>query len=190
MAAPSGPDRDDRGRPVPRGRLKMAALVEEARWRTSARGNRYLLATCSDASGQFIASSFDDDASEAMEKAARTGACMLLEVESDKRPGEETPRITVRAARSLDSLSSNARLHAEIEIADAGALAPLAQVLGDAKGGVGEVIVSVSTDRGPARLRLGRDYRLDGEAVEAIERVPGVVAVQIQPLAPRLAQAS
>jgi len=168
----------------------MAALVEAAVWRTSARGNRYMLATCSDASGQFMASSFDDAASEAMEAAARVGACLLLDVEADKRPGEETPRITVRGAKPLDGLSSNARLHVEIEIADASALAPLAELLGGAKGGRGEIIVSVQTDRGPARLRIGRDYRLDSETVELLERLPGVIAVNIQPLGPRLAQAS
>jgi DNA polymerase III subunit alpha len=190
MGHSSEPDRDERGRPVPRSTMRMAALVEEARWRTSARGNRYMLATCSDASGQFMASSFDDAASEVMEAAARSGACLLLEVEADKRPGEETPRITVRAAKPLDGLSANARLHAEIEIADAEALAPLAQLLGEASGGRCEVIVSVPTDRGKARMRIGRDYRLDSETVELIERLPGVIAVNIQPLAPRLAQAS
>jgi DNA polymerase-3 subunit alpha len=190
MGHSSEPDRDERGRPVPRKTMRMAALIEEARWRTSARGNRYMLATCSDASGQFMASSFDDAASEAMEAAARSGACLLLDVEADKRPGEETPRITVRAAKPLDGLSSNARLHAELEIADATALAPLAELLGQAKGGRGEVIVSVQTERGPARLRIGRDYRLDSETVELLERLPGVIAVNIQPLGPRLAQAS
>ena len=190
MGVSSEPDRDERGRPVQRKTMRMTALVEEARWRTSARGNRYLLATCSDASGQFIASSFDDAASEVMEAAARSGACLLLDVEADKRPGEETPRITVRAAKPLDSLSSNARLHAEVEIGGAEGLALLAQLLAEAKGGRGEVIVAVSTERGPARLRIGRDYRLDAETVEQIERLPGVIAVHIQPLSPRLAQAS
>ena len=52
------------------------------------------------------------------------------------------------------------------------------------------MIVSVPTERGSARLRIGRDYRLDSETVETIERLPGVVAVNIQPLGPRLAQAS
>jgi len=190
MGVSSEPDRDERGRPVQRKTMRMTALVEEARWRTSARGNRYLLATCSDASGQFMASSFDDVASEAMEAAARSGACLLLDVEADKRPGEETPRITVRGAKPLDGLSSNARLHAEVEIGDAEGLAALAQLLGEAKGGRGEVIVAVSTGRGPARLRIGRDYRLDAETVEQMERLPGVIAVHIQPLGPRLAQAS
>jgi len=191
MGAPSEPDRDERGRPQPRATLRMAALVEEARWRTSARGNRYLLATCSDASGQFMASSFDDDASAEMESAARAGACLLLSVEADKRPGEETPRITVRAAKPLDGLSSNARLRMEIELADDSALPMLAAVLGDAKGGRGEVDLVVPAGASTARLRLGRDYRLDGELVEAIERMPGVIGVRLDPLdPPRLALVS
>src|SRR3546814_1556871 len=74
----------------------MAALVEEARWRTSASGKRYLLATCSDESGQFIASIFDDDAQEAVEAAARDGECALLSVELLWRPEEDTPRVTIR----------------------------------------------------------------------------------------------
>ena len=191
MGAPSEPDRDERGRPVQRPTMRMAALVEEARWRTSARGNRYLLATCSDASGQFMASSFDDDASTEMESAARSGACLLLSVEVDKRPGEETPRITVRAAKPLDGLSSNARLRMEIELADGTGLTELAAALNDAKGGRGEVYLVVPAGSAHARLRLGRDYRLDGELVEAIERMAGVVMVKLEPLdPPRLALVS
>src|SRR3569833_1554425 len=83
------------GRQMVRPKFHAAALIEDARWRTSARGNRYLMATCSDASGQFITSVFDDEAANALEQAARNGSCMLLTVELDCRPGEETPRVTV-----------------------------------------------------------------------------------------------
>src|SRR5581483_7618889 len=76
---------------------KMAAMIEEARWRTSARGRRYLLATLSDTSGQFVASVFDEGAAKAVETAARDGSCVLLTVELDRRPGEETPRVTIRS---------------------------------------------------------------------------------------------
>src|SRR5205085_2250476 len=61
----------------------MAGLVEDVRWRTSAKGRRYLLATCSDSSGQFIASCFDDLAGKDLEEAARNGGCGLLSVELD-----------------------------------------------------------------------------------------------------------
>src|SRR5690348_8733971 len=45
----------------------MAALIEETRWRTSARGRRYMMATMSDSSGQFVATAFDEEATSALE---------------------------------------------------------------------------------------------------------------------------
>ena len=188
MATPSGPDRDERGRPIPRPGMKMAALVEEARWRTSARGNRYLLATCSDASGQFVASVFDDGAAAELEAAARTGACVLLTVELDRRPGEETPRVTVRGARPLDGIASNSRLRMEIDLDDAAALPALAALLEQAPGARGEVVLLVPASGSEARLRVGRSFRLDAEVTDRIERLPGVRAVRLEPLAlPQLA---
>src|SRR3546814_13543243 len=74
----------------------MAALVEDARWRTSARGRRYLMATLSDATGQFIATCFDDAVAADLEAAAKTGGCGLLTVELARRAGGEPPRVTVK----------------------------------------------------------------------------------------------
>ncbi|WP_174274147.1 DNA polymerase III subunit alpha, partial [Sphingomonas bacterium] len=133
------PERDEKGRPTARASARIAALVEEARWRTSARGNRYLLATCSDATGQFIVSVFDEAASEGMEKAARSGECLLLSVELDRRPGEETPRVTVRGSRPLDGIAATTRLRMEIVMRDAGVPALLVPILAPARGGRGEI---------------------------------------------------
>ena len=74
----------------------MAGLIEDTRWRTSARGRRYMVATLSDSSGQFVATAFDDDATSALEAAAKAGQCGLLTVELDRRAGDETPRVTVK----------------------------------------------------------------------------------------------
>jgi DNA polymerase-3 subunit alpha len=72
----------------------MAGLVEDARWRTSAKGKRYLIASLSDASGQFEATVFDDAVAADIESAAKVSGCGLLTVELDRRPGEEAPRVT------------------------------------------------------------------------------------------------
>src|SRR3546814_3563837 len=103
----------------------MAALVEEARWRTSASGKRYLLATCSDESGQFIASIFDDDEQEAVVAAARDGECALLSVALLWRPEEATPRVTIRGLSLLDRLSRRPRINLAVVLAAAAALPPL-----------------------------------------------------------------
>ncbi len=169
----------------------MAALVEETRWRTSARGRRYQMATLSDASGQFVATVFDDEVAARVEAAAKAGACALLNVELDRRPGEEAPRVTVRALQLFESLSKRTRLQLEVEAEDGAALRRLAAAVAGDRGGSGELRLRVMLEGGEAELVLGRDFLLDAELAARIERIEGVTMVRlaVSP-APRLALVS
>jgi DNA polymerase-3 subunit alpha len=157
----------------------MAGMVEDARWRTSARGRRYLMATMSDSSGQFVATVFDDDASAQIEAAAKSGACALLNVELDRRPGEEAPRVTIRSLQLFESLSRRARLQLEVEVESVDSIARLAAATAEERGGHGELHLRVKLDSGEALLVLGRDFRLDAELAARLERLEGVVAVRL-----------
>ena len=169
----------------------MAGLVEDVRWRTSAKGRRYAMATMSDASGQFIASCFDDVVSAEMEEAAKSGACGLLTVELDRKAGEEVPRVTLKRIQLFDGLASSTRLRVEVEIVDMNALGLLATRLSDAHGGRGEIIALLPIEGGHARMRLGRDFALDSEVAARIETVPGIASVSLSAAdAPRLALVS
>ena len=126
----------------------MAALVEDARWRTSANGRRYLMATLSDASGQFVATCFDDLVAKDLEEAARAGGCGLMTVELDRRPGEETPRVTVKRIQPFETLAATTRMAMTIAVADAAAMAPSARTAADARGARGEVRLRVATPGG------------------------------------------
>jgi DNA polymerase III subunit alpha len=166
----------------------MAGLIEDVRWRTSAKGRRYLLATCSDSSGQFVASCFDETAGKDLEEAARAGGCGLLSVELDKRPGEETPRVTIRGIRPFEGLTASTRLELHVEVADPATLGALAELIGAARGGRGELRLRARTEAGEADVRLGRDFSLDAELAARIERLPGVVSVALKAAElPRLA---
>ena len=166
----------------------MAVLVEEARWRTSARGKRYLMATLSDASGQFVATCFDDAVAADLEEAARAGGCGLATVELDRRPGEEAPRVTVKRIQPFEALASTARFVIDVTIGDAGALAPLAELLSTHRGARGEVRAHLLfAEGGRATLLLGRDFLLDGELSDRIELLPGVVRVELKNSETRLA---
>ncbi|MGZ8351500.1 MAG: DNA polymerase III subunit alpha [Allosphingosinicella sp.] len=169
----------------------MAGMVEEARPRTSARGRRYLMATMSDSSGQFVATVFDDAASAQIEAAAKSGACALLNVELDRRPGEEAPRVTIRSLQLFESLSKRARLQLEVEVDDVDAVARLAEAVADDRGSQGELRLRVKIEGGEAELLLGRDFRLDAELAARLERIEGVVAVRLSVAPqPRLALVS
>lgn len=169
----------------------MAGLVEDARWRTSARGRRYLMATLSDASGQFIATCFEDMVATQLEDAAKAGDCVLLNVELDRRPGEEAPRVTVKSIQSFESLSKRARLQLEIEVAGPDTLGRLADALAEERGGNGVLRLRTKLANGEAELILGRDFRLDAEMAARIERLDGIVAVRLSAAEqPRLALVS
>ena len=166
----------------------MAALVEDARWRTSARGRRYLMATLSDPTGQFIATCFDDAVAADLEEAARNGGCGLLTVELDRRPGEETPRVTIKRIQPFETLASSARVLMELIVTDAAAMRQVALLVEGARGGRGELrVIAALPDGGEARVLLGRDFLLDAELAASLEAVHGVVDVAFKTSETRLA---
>ena len=169
----------------------MAALVEETRWRTSAKGRRYMIATLSDPSGQFEATIFDDMIAEQVANAAKSGACALVTAELDRRPGEETPRVTIKALQSFESLSNRSRLQIHVEAQSEAAIATLAEMMAGARGGNGQLLLKAPFDGGEAELVLGRDYKVDAELAARLERINGINAVRLSVVeAPRLALVS
>jgi DNA polymerase-3 subunit alpha len=158
----------------------MAGLAEEARWRTSAKGRRYMMATLSDSSGQFIATAFDDEATAALEAAAKAGQCGLLSVELDRRPGDETPRVTIKRFQPLSDLAKRTRLQMTVRIGDAAMVDRVARELSDARGsnGVVRFLVPIASG-GEAVVIAGRDFALDGELAARIEHVSGEGSVDL-----------
>jgi DNA polymerase-3 subunit alpha len=169
----------------------IAALIEDARWRTSARGNRYLMATISDQSGQVLTTCFDDIAAADMEEAARAGGCAVLTVELDKRPGEDTPRVSVKRVQPFESIANVARMLVDLVIDDANALPRLAEMIGDARGG--RCTVRLWAPLGPegqAEVVIGRNFRIDEELLARVAGMPGVRSAEFASTAAMLAVAA
>ncbi|MES2044842.1 MAG: DNA polymerase III subunit alpha [Pseudomonadota bacterium] len=169
----------------------MAALVEDARWRTSARGRRYMMATLSDPSGQFVATCFDDAVAADLEEAARNGGCGIITVELDRRPGEDSPRVSIKRIQPFEALATNARFVLEADIASPEGMLTLAAALAEARGGRGQVWVNAALpDGGSARVLLGRDFLIDGELAAKIEALQDVRNVELKTSETRLALVS
>ena len=170
----------------------MAGLVEEARWRTSAKGRRYMMATLSDSSGQFIATAFDDEATAALEAAAKAGQCGLLSVELDRRAGDETPRVTIKRFQPLTDLAKRTRLQLNVRITDATCAARIAVELDNAGGSNGLVRFIIQlVGGGEALIIAGRDFQLDAELAARIETISGEGSVELSAQEPpRLALVS
>jgi len=152
----------------------MAALVEGVRWRTSARGRRYMVAGLSDRSGQFEATVFDDEPSAALEAAAKAGGCGLITVELDRRAGDDAPRVTIKRFQPLEVLARTTRLQLTVRVDDAAAIERVSRELADVRGGNGIVrfIVPLATG-GEAAVLAGRDFALDNELAARLEAIVG-----------------
>lgn len=167
----------------------MAGLAEDTRWRVSARGRRYMMATLSDNSGQFVVTAFDDEATASLEAAAKAGLCGLLTVELDRRPGDETPRVTVKRFQPLTDLAKRTRLQMTVRVSDNHVAERLMQELAGSRGSNGllRFMVPLSSG-GEATIVIGRDFSLDGELAARLERLAGEgsVGLSVQE-APKLA---
>ncbi|MGH6705301.1 MAG: DNA polymerase III subunit alpha, partial [Sphingomicrobium sp.] len=158
----------------------MAGLVEGVRWRVSAKGRRYMMATISDSGGQYEATAFDDEPSSELEAAAKSGTCGLMTVELDRRPGEETPRVTIKRFQPLDGLAKRTRLRLHLTVADVAMISAVARELSSASGGNGSVRVTLPlADRREATLLLGRDFALDADLAARLTRILGEGAVEL-----------
>jgi len=167
----------------------MAGLAEAVRWRVSAKGRRYMIASLSDRSGQFEATVFDDEPANALESAGKAGACGLLGVELDRRQGDDTPRVTIKRFQPLADLAKRSRLQMTVRISDGPTAERLVKELADARGGNGLLrFLLPLASGGEATILVGRDYALDGDFASRIARITGEGSVDlgVQEL-PRLA---
>jgi DNA polymerase-3 subunit alpha len=143
----------------------------------------------SDSSGQFLATAFDDEATAALEAAAKAGQCGLISVELDRRAGDETPRVTIKRFQPLGELAKRTRLQMTVRVADGAIACHIAREVGDARGSNGLLRFIVPTSEGgEAVVIAGRDFLLDAELAARIERISseGSVDLSVQE-APRLA---
>jgi DNA polymerase-3 subunit alpha len=170
-----------------RAQASMAGLVEDAKWRTSAKGRRYMMATLSDSTGQFIATAFDDEVCTSLEEAARSNACGLITVELDRRPGDELPRVAIKRFQPLEALAKRTRLQMSIRIADQALIPAVVRELEQSRGGNGVVRLMLTLGDGrEAVLVAGRDFALDAEIAARIERVAGEGSVDLSVQEPKL----
>jgi DNA polymerase-3 subunit alpha len=163
-----------------RGAAVMAGLVEEARWRTSQKGRRFLMARFSDGGGQYDATVFDDAAAAMVETAAKGGQCGLLSVELDRRPGEDQPRITVKRFQPLDELARRSRVELTVRCADERAIAAVLSELKilDTGSGIVRLVVPVSEER-TAQLLLPGRFAVDAELGARLSRFVGEEGVTL-----------
>lgn len=163
---------------------KVAALVEGCNRRQSKRGSTFVMVDLSDESGQFSASSFDDEIVASMPEWAAQSACLLVELEFDRSSEEQAPRATIRRARPLDQIKVVLRHKAHVDVHHPDALARLAELVGPAGSGQDELHARLIMGEGRVMpVCLGNRFRLDAETQAALGMVEGLIVRNIEQLA-------
>jgi len=157
----------------------MAAMVENVQKRKTKRGKDFVMADFSDQTGNFSASCFEESLVDSFVGWAKEGACVLLNVELDSPSADEPPRVTVRGAQALSEVKAAARMVLTLDVARAEVFGELAAVLPRGGTGTVEVLLKTGGEREP-RLRLGRDFALDGELTELVAGFEGVANVSLR----------
>ena len=148
----------------------MAGLVEDARWRTSAKGRRYMMATLSDISGQFVATAFDDDAPRALD--GRQGGPVRAAWRRARPPRRRRDAArhdqAVPAARRAREAHPPANDRSGRRCGDGRPPSPAARRRARRQWPV-RFIVPLAAG-GEATIVAGRDFLLDAEIAARIER--------------------
>ncbi|WP_299195240.1 DNA polymerase III subunit alpha [uncultured Erythrobacter sp.] len=173
--------------PGGRGTAMIAAMVEGASKGRTKRGAEFIRADFSDSSGQFSSACFEESLVDKFPEWAASGECVLLTVELDSPNPGEPPRLTVRGARPLASVSGRTPMILKADIFTAEALAHLKLELSTSEQAgqtaMGEVLVRLILGADEeAHMRLGTNFVLDGELAERLAEVEGIENVALEPL--------
>ena len=158
----------------------MAALVENVQKRKTKKGKDFVMADFSDSSGLFSASCFEESLVEPFQLWAKEGTCVLLNVELDRPNPDEAPRVTVRGAQLLASVTSASRMLLKLEVTRPEAIAELALLLPRSNDAKGEVLARLKTG-GPSEplVRLGNNFKLDSDLIERLIPIEGLANVAL-----------
>jgi DNA polymerase-3 subunit alpha len=169
--------------PVQGGRAQamIAAMVESVNKGRTRKGKDFVRADFSDSSGQFSAACFEESLVEPMIGWAKDGTCLLLTVELDSPSPDEPPRVTVRGARPLAEVTSSTQMALTMDVDRVEAVTELQMLLQD-RDSNGEVTLLLRTGLADEpRIRLGFDFRIDGDLAEQVALIEGVANVSLGP---------
>jgi DNA polymerase III subunit alpha len=119
---------------------------------------------------------------------SKEASCLLLSCEMDMRAGDEVPSFTVKSAKPLNGLISNARLKMQLDIVSETGILQLAKLVAPLHGGKSELVVKTRTADGKwAQILLGRRFQLDASMLEQVKSIEGAGNVELAPIGPVLA---
>jgi DNA polymerase-3 subunit alpha len=164
----------------------IAVVVDGASKARTRKGKDFVRADFDDGYSQFSCACFEEALVEQFLVWAAAGERVLLNVELDSPNPGEPPRLTVRGARPLSTVTGRTAMILRADVVSLAGLNELRLELARGRDAPGEVIVRLLlADNEEAHIRLGRDFALNGELAERLAAVEGIENVTLEPLRDR-----
>ncbi len=157
--------------------LKVAGIVGAVRERISQKGNKYAFISATDKAGAFEFICFSDILIAQRDK-LKSGQPLLLTLMADRRDGEEDVRMSLQNVEYLSDVMANTSTTLILTLEKTDHLADVQKILQANAGGRGKVFISILTGGTRVEIALPGHYMLKQEALDALERVSGVVQVK------------
>ena len=165
-----------------RSQALVAVMVESASKAKTRKGKDFARVQFDDGFSQFSSACFEEEMVTKFLGWAETNERLLLTVELDSPNPGEPPRLTVRGARPLTSISGSVPMILKADIVSINALSDLKLELATDAKGQGEVLLCLIL--GPdeeAHVRLGSNFMLSGDLAERLAAVEGIENVSLEP---------
>ena len=157
--------------------LKVAGIVSAVRERISQKGNKYAFVAASDKAGAFEFICFSDLLIAHRDK-LKSGQPLLLTIMADRREGEEDVRMSLQNVEYLSDVMANTPTTLILTLEKTDQLSDIQRILKTHTGGKSKAFISLKLDEMTVEISIPGYYTFQQEALDALERVPGVVQVK------------
>ncbi|MGN1063636.1 MAG: DNA polymerase III subunit alpha, partial [Alphaproteobacteria bacterium] len=158
-------------------KVQLAAIVANVKTRVSQKGNKFGVISATDKGGAFEVLAFSETFAGNREK-LESGQPLLLNVMVDKRPDDERLRISLLSADYLTEIMAKTASSVIVTLDRTDSIAALAKTIEQQPRGLSRVFVVVKTDAFDVEISLAGRYTVQGQAIEHLSHLPGILQVR------------
>lgn len=158
-------------------RVQVAGLVSSVRERISQKGNKFAFISASDKSGSFEAMCFSDLLATQKEK-LKSGQPLLMTVNADKRPDDESVRMNIQTVEYLSAVMAKTVSTLIISVDNQKAITELAGVLNKEEKGRSKIYLKIPENQYEVEIELRGGYALTPKTLDALQHIAGISEIK------------
>lgn len=158
-------------------KVSLAAIVSDVREKISQKGRKFGIVSATDKGGAFELFAFEEALIASREK-LKSGQPLLLNIMADKRQDGEGIRTTLLSVDYLNDIMSKTAASVIITVGSAECVPALARTIEQQPRGQSRVFIVVKTDEFDVEISLNGRYTVQGDAINHLQHMAGILDVR------------